>query len=121
MNYKLLIIAGAMIFLSACSSVQQDTTIVMPKANHHYVVIATAGQQQEATRTAINKAQYICEQKQKSIIVISNQEKYLGSGKELAAVTKMAHEASFMNGLKTYVPTTSTDQDYQAKVEFKCQ
>lgn len=105
--------------MTACSTLR---TTVIPQSQNKYTVVATAENNSTAINGAVKKAQKVCTNQGKKLVVISHQTNYqgAGAGKQLGAVTHMVSQVAFAAG-DLDVASTKSDEDYKSTVVFKCQ
>ena len=104
--------------VAACSTLK---TTVIPQSQNKYTVEATAENSATVINGAIKKAQMICTNQNKKLMVLSHKTQYQGAGKTLGTVTNMVSKMAFATGDINVIPTTKTAEDYKSTVVFECQ
>jgi len=112
---SLLVCSCAM--LSGCAMSQST---VYPYGDGHYQVVTTARNEADASQGAVQKAQSICQERQKMLVVQNNETIYQGIDKNVHALLDVAHEASF-SARGPMIPTGSSDTDYKTTMSFTCE
>lgn len=103
--------------MTACSTLR---TTVIPQSQNKYTVVATAENGSTVINGAIKKAQMVCTNQGKKLVVISHKTNYQGAGKTLGTVSSIVSQVAFDAG-NTYVPSTKGSEDYKSTVVFECQ
>lgn len=114
----LLALSSVAVLMAACSTLQ---TTVIPQSQNKYTVIATAEEGSTAINGGIKKAQMVCTNQGKKLVVISHNTKYQGAGKTLGTVTSMVSQVAFATGDLNSVASTKGAEDYKSTVVFECQ
>ncbi len=107
------------ILLIITGCVDLNNSVVIPMEGNKYSVVSSADSDSNSIRAAMYKATGVCGEQNKNLVVLSNHTTYQGAGKELGAITKIAHDVAFFNsGL--VIPSSKSDEDYKTTVIFRC-
>jgi hypothetical protein len=117
-----LIVATILILLTAgCSSTR--TTSVMPRQDNVYQISATSDDKNDALDATLKQAKKTCKAKDMHYVVVDEQSKYQGVLSENTAknINKAASIAEVFYFPLMFIPSLTSDDDYEVTVLFKCE
>ena len=104
-------VCSAAILLAGCAS-----TTIYPEANDSFSLVTTSSEQGYAEKDAQQKATEYCTNLGKRLVVVHHETAYHGADKNNAAMIGLA------SAILTGGPNPArSNQDYEVKMQFKCQ
>ncbi|POB00251.1 hypothetical protein C2134_02300 [Chromobacterium sinusclupearum] len=104
------LLAVTVLSLSACSSFKAT---ILPQQNNTYSAVAMADNAKDALDNAVGKANEICKDQKKKLVVLNREDESKNDGD--SALTQMAKSVA------SYVLPIRSDQDYKTTLLFRCE
>ena len=141
---KLFVVAGALFGLSSCATTPPLKTNVVANKNNTFTMMAISNSEPNALNGGIAAATEYCKNKNQTAVVLNNSTKYTSNVDQNTkstyntvanavnlnsptAISKSGSQQLNDNttvsgsvGLKPFLPTMSTDEDYTSTINFKC-
>lgn len=113
------LVAVAVIFSGCASSPKMGN--VIPQSGGKYEVMTTGESNDEAMKSALFSAESTCKQRNMRHVISSQSSAYKGMVSENANKTMDKAAEIVVMATGAWIPTLSSDDDYQVKLGFSCE
>lgn len=106
--------------LSACATLNLN---IYPKGQDNFQIVATSAEESEAINGAVDRAQEVCNNQHKKLMIIKQDVVYSGVNKHAKLGMDIAHNMAFLSNSSVSTPgsyTVTKDDDYKVTLDFKC-
>lgn len=141
---RLSFVCTTVLFLGACASTPPLKTTVLANKNNTFTMMALSNSEPNALNGGIAAAGEYCKAKNQTVVVLNNSTKYtsnidqntkstyntIANAVNINSPTTISRSGSQQVndnttvsgsvGLKPFLPTMSTDEDYTSTINFKC-
>ncbi len=110
-------IIGGALALTGCA----PTTTILPLGSNQFRAITSSSSRSTAYETTMKNATKQCQQLGRKIIVVSSHNTYSGLNKQQKMISSLASDfTSAISGGHSGLNSSSSDDDNQVVVQFKC-